>query len=195
MFYMKQLNITPDKPELTERNLFLCKGVDQDSIQEITSDIIKINEEDDIVEKLTTIYGHPHVRHPIKIYIDSYGGFVYQMFGLISIMDKSKTPIHTFVTGCAMSAGFMLLISGHKRFAYENATPMYHQVSSWSIGTVKEMEERVIEAKRLQEMIEKQVLKRTKITKKKLEDVYAKNIDWFMTAKEAKILGVVDDIV
>ena len=67
----------------------------------------------------------------IKIYIDSYGGQVYQCFGLIGVME-SKTEIHT-VCSAAMSCGFIILINGHKRFAYRHATPLYHRVSSVSL--------------------------------------------------------------
>jgi ATP-dependent Clp protease protease subunit len=52
---------------------------------------------------------------PIVIYIDSYGGSVYQCLGLISVMMNSKTKIHT-ITGVANECN-MILISGHKRFS------------------------------------------------------------------------------
>ena len=44
---MKQYDITLPKVEAAERNLYLCKGVNQESIEEITKGIVKINEEDD----------------------------------------------------------------------------------------------------------------------------------------------------
>jgi ATP-dependent Clp protease protease subunit len=127
--------------------------------------------------------------------IDSYGGQVYQIFGLLAIMDESKTPIHTYVTGAAMSCGFMLLINGHKRFAYKYATPLYHQVSSGAMGKVKDMEEKIEESKRLQGLIETLTLEKTKITAKKLERIYKTKKDWYMTAEEALKLKVVDEIV
>jgi ATP-dependent Clp protease protease subunit len=94
-----------------------------------------------------------------------------------------------------MSCGFMILISGHKRFAYKLSTPLYHQVSTTKSGTLKEIEEEIIETKRLQETIEEITLERTKITKKKLKEIYDGKIDWFMSAKEAVELGVVDEIL
>jgi ATP-dependent protease ClpP protease subunit len=89
----------------------------------------------------------------------------------------------------------MILISGHKRFAYTNATPMYHQVSSGAHGKLKEMQEDMIEAERLQKMIESMTLKKTNITKKQLEKVYKAKEDWFMTAEEALKHGVIDEIL
>jgi ATP-dependent Clp protease protease subunit len=75
------------------------------------------------------------------------------------------------------------------------STPLYHQVSSGAAGKVKDMEEKVEESKRLQKLIEKYTIKKTNIEKKKLKKVFQRKIDWFMTAKEAKDLGVVDEIL
>jgi ATP-dependent protease ClpP protease subunit len=110
-------------------------------------------------------------------------------------MKASKVPIHTIVTGCAMSCGFLISISGHKRFGYPRSTYLYHQVSSGAIGKVKEMEEEIIEAKRLQALIEDVTLSSTKITTKKLERIYKTKKDWFMDSTEALKLGVIDEIL
>ena len=75
------------------------------------------------------------------------------------------------------------------------STPLYHQVSSGASGKVQDMEERVGEAKRLQKHIEEHTMEKTKIEKKKLKKVLENKIDWFMTAKEALELGVVDVIL
>lgn len=177
------------------RDLFFTKQVNQESIAELTKAIIEINEHDEYLIKLYAIHSISYEPEPIKIYIDSYGGYVYQCFGLLSVMDRSKTPIHTVVTGCAMSCGFMILISGHERYGHELSTPLYHQVSSGSIGKVKDMEEDLVETKRLQDLLEKITLKRTRITKTKLKEVYKDKFDWHMDAKEALKYGVIDEIL
>jgi ATP-dependent protease ClpP protease subunit len=110
-------------------------------------------------------------------------------------MKASKTDIHTIVTGCAMSCGFLISISGHRRFGYPKSTYLYHQVSSGAHGTVKEMEENVIEAKRLQSIIEEITMESTKITSKKLEKIYKTKKDWFMDTEEALKLHVIDEVI
>ena len=178
-----------------KRDLFFIKQVDQSSIGDITQRIIEINQDDEHLKKVYSIYGLKYEPEPIKIYIDSYGGYVYQCFGLLSVMERSETPIHTIVTGCAMSCGFMMLISGHKRFAHKLSTPLYHQVSSGAFGTVKEMEEKIEESKRLQEQLESIVKEKTNISKKKLKEIFDTKKDWYMTSEEALSLGVVDEIL
>lgn len=178
-----------------KRDLFFNKQVDQNSIGDITQKIIEINQDDEHLKKVYAIYGLKYEPEPIKIYIDSYGGYVYQCFGLLSVMERSQTPIHTIVTGCAMSCGFMMLICGHKRFAHKLSTPLYHQVSSGAWGTVKELEESVQESKRLQKTLESIVKDKTDISKKKLREILETKKDWYMTAEEALELNVVDEIL
>lgn len=178
-----------------KRDLFFNKQVDQNSIGDLTQKIIEINQDDEHLKKVYSIYSLDYQPEPIKIYIDSYGGSVYQCFGLLSVMDRSQTPIHTIVTGCAMSCGFMMLICGHKRFAHKLSTPLYHQVSSGSWGTVKELEENLEETKRLQKVLENIVKEKTNINKKKLREILDTKKDWFMTAEQALELDVVDEIL
>jgi len=188
---MKVLQI----PSPLDRNLYLAKQVDQTSINEITKQIIDINDSDVEIIQIAKIYGFDYQPNPIKLYVDSYGGEVYQCLGLLGIMEKSKIPIHTIVTGCAMSCGFLISIAGHERFGFPGSTFLYHSVSSGSFGTTKQMEEDIIETKRLQKIIEKHTLKNTDITKDELRDIYEKKIDWFIDSKQAKKLGVIDEII
>jgi ATP-dependent Clp protease protease subunit len=178
-----------------ERNLFLAQQVNQDSINKISQAIIEINEDDEELRKIYKLHDLVYTPKPIKLYIDSYGGSVYQCFGLLGIMRASKVPVHTIVTGCAMSCGFLISITGHKRFGYPKSTYLYHQVSSGVAGTVKEMEDDVIEAKRLQKMIETHTLELTNISKKKLEKVYKTKKDWFIDSDEAIKLKIIDEIL
>lgn len=178
-----------------ERNLFFSKQVDQESIENLSKEIIKFNEEDEYLKKLYSINDLEYKSKPIKIFIDSYGGEVYSCFGLIGIMETSKTPIYTYACGATMSCGFLILICGHKRFSYPLATPLYHEISCWYGGKLSDMESELKETKRLQKELEDIIFKKTKITKEKLKDVNKQRLDWFMSPKEALDLGVVDEII
>ena len=78
-------------------------------------------------------------KETINLYINSNGGSVYDMWGLIDIIKSSSTTIHTYVTGKAFSAGSALLIAGHKRFAYRHSTVMIHALAGCTCGKYKEM--------------------------------------------------------
>jgi len=178
-----------------ERTLHLAKQVNQDSINELVKAILMINANDKKLKKIYKAHGIKYKAKPIKLYIDSYGGAVYQCFGLIGVMERSKTPIHTIVTGAAMSCGFMILIHGHKRFAYRHATPMYHQVSSAFWGKVEDMKENYKEGKRLQRKLEYMTLTKTRISREKLKSILKSKKDWYLTADQALKYKVIDKII
>jgi ATP-dependent Clp protease protease subunit len=186
---------THQLPQPKERTLFLAQQVDQASMNALTKSIIDINQDDKMLKKPYAIHDLEYKPKPITIYIDSYGGYVYQCFGLLSVMEKSKVPIHTIVTGCAMSCGFMIAISGHKRFGHTNSTYMYHQVSSGGGGKAKDIEDNLTETLRLQTKIEAITAKKTNIGEKKLRKVYNLKKDWFIDTEDALKLGVIDKII
>jgi ATP-dependent Clp protease, protease subunit len=186
---------TIELPQPFARKIFFAKDVTLESIEKLSKDIILINENDEELIKLYDVYDLDYKPKPIEIYIDSYGGFVYQIFGLVGIMEQSKTPIHTICTGAAMSCGFIMLIHGHKRFCYKHGTPMYHQLSGDTWGKLSDIENEVTEYKRLQNKIEEMTIKHTNISKDALETNRKEKRDWFMDAEEALKLGVIDEII
>jgi ATP-dependent Clp protease protease subunit len=187
--------MTDTLPRPKDRNLYLSQQVTQESINKITSAIIEIAENDRYLKKIYEIEGIDYLPKPINLYIDSYGGYVYQCMGLLGIMKSSSTPVNTIVTGCAMSCGFLISICGNKRSGYRNSTYLYHQVSSGAFGKAKDIEEEWFEVKRLQKMIEKITLENTSVSKEKLREVYNAKFDWFIPSKEALELGIIDEII
>ncbi|NBP01768.1 MAG: hypothetical protein EBU90_16850 [Proteobacteria bacterium] len=185
----------PELERPAHRNLFLSHQVDQESMNSLSKAIIDIREHDEFLKKLYPLFGLSYEPKPIVIHIDSYGGAVYQCFGLLSIMKDKGTPVDTIVTGCAMSCGFMIAIHGRHRKIHKHGTMMYHQVSTGTHGKVAEVEEDVIEAKRLQQKIEDMTLENTKITKERLEKVYKKKQDWYLDAKDSLKWGCVDELI
>ena len=49
--------------------------------------------------------------------------------------------------------------------------------------------------KRLQKKIEDLTISKTNISRKKLREVLKNKVDWYMTAKEAVDLGVIDGVI
>lgn len=178
-----------------QRKLFFTQQVTQASISDLTQKIIEINENDEKLELVAPIYGMDYERKPIEIYIDSYGGSVYPCFGLLSVIENSVTPVHTIVTGCAMSCGFLILLSGHYRYAHKLSTAMYHQVSSGTGGKLKDMQEDLEETARLQQIINDYTFSRTSITQKKLDKNFNGKKDWFISGEDLTKLGIVDEII
>ena len=103
----------------TEKRIFyLSDNIEVSTISQLNFQLIKMLEEDDKQEQEKKEYK----RKPIHLIINSFGGNVYDMWSLIDILLNSKTPIYTYCTGYAMSAGFIIFLAGEKRSATSHAT-------------------------------------------------------------------------
>lgn len=167
-----------------ERNISIDYDID-DSLFEVTKQIMEYNRKDkDIpVEQ----------RKPINIYVMSYGGDLYQAYALISTMLASKTPIRTINMGVAMSAGLLILLAGHERYAMKYSTAMIHSGSGGTQGTYEQCEEQQKNYKKLVDMMRNYILERTNIEVKLFKKQWTK--DWYLTDKEQVELGIVSQIV
>ena len=171
------------------RIVYISGDINDMEISSVCASLLEILAEDNTKEKKERKYK----RKPIKIYVQSFGGSIYDMWALIDIMLKSKTPIYTYCTGYAMSAGFKIFLAGHKRFMSEHATLMYHQLSSLLYGKYKDMKEEMGNLDQMQKEIEEYVMSRSKVSKKKLNYVRENKKDWFINLEEALKYGFATD--
>ena len=173
------------------RTIFLGDDIDEKSmsyIQFILLGMIHSDDEKDSKEK-------DFERKPIKMYINSHGGSLHDMWGLVDIMLNSKTPIHTYCTGYAYSAGFKIFLAGAKRYCYKHSMFCYHQLYSWSEGKYQDLVEERELVDAWQREIEDYVANRTNLTKKLLKEIKIKKKDFYMRAEDAVEYGIVDEIV
>lgn len=177
---------------IIERDIIFCEDIDDESTKKLIKNIIDINTYDDIQERSIIDYK----REPIKLYMTTRGGAVVDLFALFDIIKCSRTPVWIYASGQCCSSGFVLLGAAEKAFAYEHTRLMYHQLSfEYDYGKLEEQKQVVEHCKQTQEVLEKLILDNTNITKEKLEEVNREKIDWWMDAKEAKKLGVIDEII
>lgn len=174
-----------------KRIFYLSDDIDNSTIAQLNFNILYILDEDARNEKEKCNYE----RKPIRIYINSNGGEVYDMWSLIDIMLNSKTPIYTYCTGYAMSAAFNIFLAGAKRFISEHATLMYHQISCWRSGKYQDLVENRIEIDIIQANIEDYIKSRCSITSEMLSDNRFHKRDWYIHPNEAITLGVATDFI
>ena len=175
-----------------KRIFYLSDDIDNSTIAQLNFNILYILDEDARNEKEKCNYE----RKPIRIYINSNGGEVYDMWSLIDIMLNSKTPIYTYCTGYAMSAAFNIFLAGSKRFISKHATLMYHQISCCRIGKYQDLVEDRTEMDWLQDTIEEYIVSRTKITKELMKDFRETKRDIYFHCNEgSKSLGIVTDFI
>ena len=132
-------------------------------------------------------------RQPIKIFINSDGGYVATVLHVIDMIHLSKTPVYTIGMGRVYSAGGLLLMAGHKRYIFPHTSCLIHDGSSVAIGSIGKMIDNLEFTKELEKRIKQYILSSTRIT----EEIYDQNYrrDWFMFSEEIIKLGIADEIV
>ena len=172
------------------RLYYLYGEINARNCADIAYDISEINMDDDEKDRKEKDFK----RDPIKIYFNSFGGSVYDMWLLVDTIMASKTPVHTYCTGYAMSAAFIIFLAGHKRFMSPHATLMYHQIHCWRSGKYQDLVDDREQMDHLNEMIEQYVAERTGLTKEDLLAIREKKRDTYFSAQEALELQIINEI-
>jgi ATP-dependent protease ClpP protease subunit len=130
------------------------------------------------------------------IYIDSIGGDISVVNSMLSLIELTPVTFHTTAIGSALSCGLYLLVGGDVRYATDRAQLMYHATSLETFGDLKSLKE---EINRHLVLSNKMTEKFAAKTKKDAEwwdsqPSKADSKEFWMDAKKAKSLGVIDHI-
>ena len=135
---------------------------------------------------------------PINVIIDSVGGDVYEMFGIIDYIESlernSNIKVNTICRGKAMSAAAMILACGTgKRLASKRSTIMIHEGSSMQAGKSSDLKAAHKYNAHLEDMANS-ILGEKTIKDKKFWTEQTKT-DLYLSSKDAQKLGVIDGII
>jgi len=135
---------------------------------------------------------------PINVIIDSVGGDVYEMFGIIDYIESlernSDIKVNTICRGKAMSAAAMILACGTgKRLASKRSTIMIHEGSSMQAGKSSDLKAAHKYNAHLEDMANA-ILGEKTIKDKKFWSEQTKT-DLYLSSKDAQKLGVIDGII
>jgi len=137
---------------------------------------------------------------PISMYINSPGGSVSAGLSIYDTMQYIAAPIHTIVLGQAASMGSLLACAGEpgKRYALPHATIMMHQPSGGYSGTTADIQIHAKEILRIRNQLNQIYGRHLEGAGKgkTLEQIERlMDRDYFMSAEEARELGVVDEVL
>ncbi len=171
--------------ELQDRILVLNDAVDEFIVEEYMMPIIKWNKEDE---------GKPvEERKPITFYLSTPGGELFGGLVLAEIIKKSKTPVHIVALTIAASMGSVLLVSGHKRSAYQFTNVLIHDGSTGISGSSNKVKDHMKYFDKKAEQIKGFIVSNSNITLEKYEEMDDR--EWWITAEEALELGIIDEII
>lgn len=171
--------------DLQDNGIYLfAEDVNGDSCAEAMRFVLEKN--------LDTNNKHKH----LTMIINSPGGHVIDGFALIDVMNGSRIPIHTVGLGMIASMGLLLFMTGKKgkRVLTPNTLIMSHQWAGVFFGKEHELIAQQKERNLLSDMIMRHYKKHTGLSEKKIREVLLPAHDVWLTAKEAKALGICDEI-
>jgi ATP-dependent Clp protease protease subunit len=166
---------------LKERVIFLVGAVDDYVANVIVAQLLFL--EADNPEK------------DITLYINSPGGIVTAGLAIYDTMRFIKPDVSTICVGQAASMGSFLLAAGAKgkRYILPNSRVMIHQPSGGAQGQASDIAIQAKEILYLRERLNQELAANTGQPIEKIAiDVER---DYFMNAEEAKLYGVVDEVI
>ena len=131
----------------------------------------------------------------IHVYINSPGGSVSAGMAIYDTMQFLKPPVNTTCMGLAASMGSFLLAAGTpgKRSALPHARVMIHQPSGGTQGTAADIEIQAREILYLRAKMNELMAKHTGRNVEQIERDMDR--DRFMSAEEAKVYGIIDNVI
>lgn len=131
----------------------------------------------------------------IHIYINSPGGMVSSGLAIYDTMQYVKPDIATYCIGQASSMASILLAAGTKgkRFALPHSRVMIHQPIGGFYGQATDVEIHAKEILKMKDLLNNILAKHTGQPIEKIQKDTER--DFFMSAEEAKLYGIVDEVI
>lgn len=131
----------------------------------------------------------------IYLYINSPGGIITSGLAIYDTMNYIKPDIVTICVGQAASMGAVLLAAGTKgkRYAVPHSRIMIHQPIGGFQGQARDIEIHAREILRMKSIINEILAKATNQDIERIDKDADR--DFFMSAKEAKEYGLIDDVI
>lgn len=166
---------------LKERIIFVGSALDDDTANIIIAQLLFLQSED--------------VAKDINMYINSPGGVVTAGLAIYDTMQFITCEVATFCVGQAASMGAVLLAAGRKgkRFSLPNARIMIHQPWGGAEGKASDISIAAKEILRLKDRLNDILAVHTGKTVEVLANDTER--DYFMSADEAKVYGLVDEVL
>jgi len=166
---------------LKDRIIFIGTAVDDIVANLIIAQILFLQMED--------------VKKDINIYINSPGGNVTSGLAIYDTIQFVKPAVATYCVGQASSMGALLLCAGSKgkRFALPNSRIMIHQPWGGIQGAAEDISRHAKEILRMRDKINEILAFHTGKSLEKIQKDTDR--DYFMSAKEAKDYGLIDEVI
>ena len=173
----------------------LGTGLDyKDSIIFINSEINDQSLSDLIIRMRSLLQHRKDKNAPVNLMINSPGGDVHEMLGIIDYIESLDIKVNTICRGRAFSAAAIILTCGTgSRMMSKRSTVMFHQSSSFLGGKMSDITAYLDNVKTLEISIYDMLAERTKKDAAWWKDNMKSNL--YLSAEELLNIGVIDQII
>ena len=198
-----------DFPNL--RTVYLTGEINEDSLNQLKKDLdILIKADKDIFNdnvknlgEISPILAETYKSNikfpPIILDITSPGGVVYAGLALYDIIrDYNLNSDHKIIaktTGLVASAATLVMLACDERIAGKNTTFLIHSIFTFMAGKLQDVEDDIVETRRLSDIANNIYTERTNITLKQLKEIDKLKKDWILTSEEALEYGLITKII
>ena len=163
--------------------------------------IIFINDEindhtlTDLVIRMRSLLQHRKDKAaPVNLMINSPGGDIYEMFGIIDYIESLDVKVNTICRGRAFSAAAIILACGTgTRMMSKRSTVMFHQSSSFLGGKMSDISAYLDNVKNIEKTIYDILAEKTNKDQSWWKDNM--KTDLYLTAEQLKEFNVIDEII
>ena len=131
---------------------------------------------------------------PINLIINSQGGCVYEMLGIVDYMQSLSIPVNTICRGKAFSAAAIILACGTgTRFASKHSSIMFHQSSTWLQGKQSDIKANIHHVDEIDKKTNVLLAEKTNVKAEDWEQ--HQRTDFWLSAEKALEMKVIDQII
>jgi len=166
----------------------------EDSVIFLSDEIAEHTLTDFIIRMRSLLQHRKDKTTPINLMINSPGGDIYEMFGIIDYIESLDVKVNTICRGRAFSAAAIILVCGTgNRMMSKRSTVMFHQSSSFLGGKMSDITAYLDNVKSLEKVIYGMLAEKTKKDADWWKDKMRN--DMFLTSEELLEIGVIDQII
>lgn len=115
---------------------------------------------------------------PIKLFITSCGGFVYQAWSVVDVIENMQIPVHTICQGFVASAATLISLAGHERYMTKNAYMLIHELRDEYWGTFSFLKDSFENSQNLMDHIVDYYVKKSTLSRKQILESIRNELTW-----------------
>ncbi len=178
------INYLIEWKDFLQRRIYLNSQIDDNTLDLVTYLISYYNNEDKDVPT--------DQRKPIKLFVNSDGGGLYEGMNIVDVIKLSKTPVWTICQSRVYSSGGIIFIAGHKRFCYPSSSFLLHSGSMGTFGRTDSVFDNLDFSREYEKRVKKLFLENTNINSDTYDHNYRR--EWFMDSETMIKYGIADEI-